>query len=297
MQKVEPLTKILTGVVEAANRAKRKTRPAIMVKISPDEDSEEQVSGICDAVWESGVDGVIVGNTTTRRPDPSPTGYTLPPREAAAMLEQGGYSGPQLFDRTLSLVRKYRRKLDQGPDNSSSPPFPGKTTPEPQPQSTSPPDPPAPQKLDLDTSVKIDATIVRDIAHIKPQTPEAETASKVQPLIRIPTRNNPFSTESADSDASPALSSSNHITQLPPTPTASGPTASSSTPPPMPPRSKNVAAPVVQSERKVIFATGGITNGKQALEILDAGASVAMIYTAVSQSRNTSLSAREGECK
>ncbi|KAJ9654893.1 Dihydroorotate dehydrogenase (quinone), mitochondrial, partial [Neophaeococcomyces mojaviensis] len=32
---------------------------------------------------------------------------------------------------------------------------------------------------------------------------------------------------------------------------------------------------------KVIFATGGITNGKQALEVLDAGASVAMVYTAL----------------
>ncbi|MBE7182161.1 MAG: hypothetical protein INR71_13330, partial [Terriglobus roseus] len=34
-------------------------------------------------------------------------------------------------------------------------------------------------------------------------------------------------------------------------------------------------------KRKVIFATGGITSGKQAQEILDAGASVAMVYTAV----------------
>jgi len=34
-------------------------------------------------------------------------------------------------------------------------------------------------------------------------------------------------------------------------------------------------------EQKVIFATGGITNGKQALEILNAGASVAQIYTAL----------------
>lgn len=35
------------------------------------------------------------------------------------------------------------------------------------------------------------------------------------------------------------------------------------------------------SERKVIFATGGITNGRQALEVLEAGASVAMVYTAL----------------
>lgn len=30
---------------------------------------------------------------------------------------------------------------------------------------------------------------------------------------------------------------------------------------------------------KVIFASGGITNAKQVLEVLDAGASVAMLYT------------------
>ena len=57
LQSVEPLTNILTGVVEAAKKANRKTTPAVMVKVSPDEDSDEQVSGICDAVWESGVDG------------------------------------------------------------------------------------------------------------------------------------------------------------------------------------------------------------------------------------------------
>ena len=34
-------------------------------------------------------------------------------------------------------------------------------------------------------------------------------------------------------------------------------------------------------EPKVIFATGGITNGKQALEVLNAGADVAMVYTAL----------------
>jgi len=35
------------------------------------------------------------------------------------------------------------------------------------------------------------------------------------------------------------------------------------------------------SPQKVIFATGGITNGEQARNILNAGASVAMIYTAM----------------
>jgi dihydroorotate dehydrogenase len=40
-------------------------------------------------------------------------------------------------------------------------------------------------------------------------------------------------------------------------------------------------APAPNSPRKVIFATGGITNGRQAREILDAGASVAQVYTAM----------------
>ena len=40
-------------------------------------------------------------------------------------------------------------------------------------------------------------------------------------------------------------------------------------------------APAPDAPRKVIFATGGITNGRQAREILDAGASVAQMYTAI----------------
>jgi dihydroorotate dehydrogenase len=157
LQNVEPLTRLLSGVVQAVKKIDRKVRPAIMVKVSPDEDSEEQVAGICEAVFDSGVDGVIVGNTTKKRPDPHPKGYILPASEAKLLLEQGGYSGPQLFERTVVLVSKYRNGLD--------------------------------------------------------------ALSK------------------------PASSGSN--------------------------------------SRKVIFATGGITNGRQAREVLDAGASVAQVYTAL----------------
>jgi dihydroorotate dehydrogenase len=110
----ETLTKILSAVVDTAQAVPRKTKPLIMVKVSPDEDSKAQVQGICDAVWSSGVDGVIVGNTTKLRPETSLKG-TLPVQEALALREQGGYSGPQLFDRTLILVNAYRKTLDEGP--------------------------------------------------------------------------------------------------------------------------------------------------------------------------------------
>lgn len=62
LQKTEPLTEILTAVVGAARKVKRKNPVHVMVKVSPDEDSEEDVRGICDAVWDSGVDGVVIGN-------------------------------------------------------------------------------------------------------------------------------------------------------------------------------------------------------------------------------------------
>lgn len=38
-----------------------------------------------------------------------PTGQNLSKIEAADMKERGGYSGPQLFYRTVSIVKKYRR--------------------------------------------------------------------------------------------------------------------------------------------------------------------------------------------
>jgi len=72
LQKIDPLTKILTSVVHVASSVDRNSRPAVMVKVSPDQDSEEEVASICAAVWTSGVDGVVVGNTTLSKPSPLP---------------------------------------------------------------------------------------------------------------------------------------------------------------------------------------------------------------------------------
>lgn len=85
------------------------------------------------------------------------------------MAEQGGYSGPQLFERTVALVKRYRTYLDDG--------------------------------------LRTDSASLRKGELTAPQ-------SEVQ-------------------------------------------------------------------KQKVIFASGGITNGKQALEVLEAGASIAMLYTAL----------------
>lgn len=304
LQRVEPLTNILTAVVRAAKNADRTTKPAVMVKVSPDEDSDEQVSGICEAISRSGVDGVIVGNTTKGRPDPLPAGYSLPTREAALMLEQGGYSGPQLFEQTVKLVKKYKSLLDQDLHQTISSPSTLQLPTSPEPKSQ-PPEPPMKQQpprptTDDTTAEKIEATIQRDLTRLKDNTPEAKADSSAQPLLRLPERNDPPSSAvyKVLPEDPPALSNSSHIDQLPSPeqslarqpasesapsgaspPSSPAPSSSPTSPAPLSPSPPATPSPL--PEPKVIFATGGITNGKQALEVLNAGASVVQVYTAL----------------
>ncbi|KAI4286437.1 MAG: hypothetical protein L6R35_004311 [Caloplaca aegaea] len=269
LQKVEPLTDILTAVVAAARKVKRKTPPKVMVKVSPDEDSDNDVKGICDAVWDSGVDGVVVGNTTKKRPDPTPSAY-LPTYEQRLLLEQGGYSGPQTFARTVALVKRYRTMLDEGAyprnnDNDDSelipPPFTSIPSPLETPAATHPPT----------TDAEIDASVARDKEHIKPPTPEAQAESTSQSIFRIPERNNPFNLSSSSPSPDPSV----------PDATAPSPSSSSIKTPTHPPAPSNHPSSSSAPDRKVIFATGGITTGAQAVEVLAAGADVAQVYTAL----------------
>ncbi|KAL9113009.1 MAG: hypothetical protein Q9227_002874 [Pyrenula ochraceoflavens] len=200
LQQSGPLTQILSGVVQAAKNTNRATKPSVMVKVSPDEDSDDQIQGICKAIWASGVDGVIVGNTTKRRPEPAPTEYQLSPTEQQIMLEQGGYSGPQTFERTLDLVKRYRRALETRPLNDADP--------------------------------------KQSQASVEPESTTSAIKQKVGEAFEAGSRK----VEAAVSTAKPTAGF---------------------------------------EQSKVIFATGGISNGKQALEILNAGASVAMVYTAL----------------
>ncbi|KAI0128126.1 FMN-linked oxidoreductase [Hypoxylon sp. NC0597] len=188
LQAVEPLTRILSAVVDEARRTDRKEKPKVMVKVSPDEDEDTQIEGIVQAVWSSGVDGVIVGNTTKRRNGLVPPGVKLTPKEQLTMTETGGYSGPMMFDRTVDLVRRYRKILDGQSFLSTK------------------------EQAVVDEAVDVSINSLEGtITGISESEPKA---SSTHPL-----------------------------------------------------------------EQKVIFATGGITNGRRALEVLNAGASVAMVYT------------------
>jgi dihydroorotate dehydrogenase len=235
LQATGPLTAILTAVVDAAQDCDRKTKPAVMVKVSPDEDSDAQIEGICAAVWASGVDGVIVGNTTKKRPAPVPQGYIMPADEAKILTEIGGYSGPQMFERTLDLVKRYREKLDLGPPEDE--PTPSRNTSSQQNPSSQPEQSQLQQQTARDPGPQdTKASIKRDTQNLKSEISE----SAAQPLIRLPERH----------------------------------TASSSSPSPFSSTTEPLKA-------KVLFATGGITSGEQCLQILNAGASVCQVYTAM----------------
>lgn len=284
LQASAPLTAILSSVVEAAKTCDRKNKPAVMVKVSPDEDSESQVDGICQAVWASGVHGIIVGNTTKKRPDPIPKGYIMPAKEEKLLTEMGGYSGPQMFERTLDLVKRYRRTLDMGPPaDASAAQDTQKQVETGRPKSVErkadAAEGKAPTAAEKALKVvtenvpteqppeKIEASIARDSQRLKPLTPEAEEVSS-QPLLQLPAHkfSAPEPAAHAQTTAKPpAATSVPNIT-----------TSSASSIAPSPPSSFGGGG-----EQKVIFATGGITNGEQCLQILNAGASVCQIYTAM----------------
>ncbi|KAI0161897.1 FMN-linked oxidoreductase [Hypoxylon sp. FL1284] len=192
LQAVGPLTKLLSAVVDEAQKADRTQKPRVMVKVSPDEDEDTQMEGIVRAVWASGVDGVIVGNTTKRRTGLIPPRINITAKEQRTMAETGGYSGPMMFDRTVDLVRRYRKMLD-GQTLQSVPTM-------------------EPEKVAADEAV--DASIAAVEGTITGVSESDSKQSTTKPL-----------------------------------------------------------------EQKAIFATGGIYDGRRALEILNAGASVAMVYT------------------
>lgn len=212
LQSREPLTQILTAVVKAAKEVPRRTKPAVMVKVSPDEDSEVEVQGICKALWAADVDGVIVGNTTMRRPQPIPEGFVLSQKEAMLLRESGGYSGPQLFDRTVKLVRSYRKILDLGPNKESDGGF------------------------DTET-VTNELTVNYDL----------ETGLEGTSLEVAEDMGNALAEKTRMINTQKGGPGSKKVALLP----------------------------------KTIFASGGITNGRQALEVLNAGANIAMVYTAM----------------
>jgi len=105
MQSRSLLQELLSGVLKArddivsTNKLSRK--PKLLVKIAPDLSADE-IADVAAAVLSSGVDGVIVSNTTIKRP---------PSLLDANKVETGGLSGPPLKPYSLAALRTLRSLL------------------------------------------------------------------------------------------------------------------------------------------------------------------------------------------
>jgi dihydroorotate dehydrogenase len=92
LQRKDPLSELLTRVMEARQR-KAPTTP-LLLKISPDIDDTLQAE-IAEVVLNAGIQGLVVGNTTLTRPAVIP---------ANSAKEAGGFSGPAMLAPTTKLL-------------------------------------------------------------------------------------------------------------------------------------------------------------------------------------------------
>jgi dihydroorotate dehydrogenase len=104
LQSVERLRPLLTAVRAALARVRPVRTPSLLVKIAPDL-SDEAVDEIADLALELGLSGIIATNTTTSR-----EGLGTP-RTAIETLGAGGISGAPLRLRSLSVLRRLRRRV------------------------------------------------------------------------------------------------------------------------------------------------------------------------------------------
>lgn len=90
---------LLKEVVKA--RDALPTRTPVLVKVAPDLDDDE-LKDVADAVLAAGVDGIIISNTTVKRPEGLRSDKDL-------VHQTGGLSGPPLKPLALRALRVLRR--------------------------------------------------------------------------------------------------------------------------------------------------------------------------------------------
>lgn len=98
LQGKEQLSDLLKQVMEAREKTKRK--PPVFVKIAPDLDAQQQ-NDIAEVILNSGVQGMIIGNTTLSRPPSIPENVAV---------ESGGLSGKPLFPLSTQVLASMYKK-------------------------------------------------------------------------------------------------------------------------------------------------------------------------------------------
>jgi dihydroorotate dehydrogenase len=99
LQRKSAVTRLLGKLLEARAKASLRNPPPLLLKIAPDLTAEERVD-LAEAALASGIDGLIVANTTVARP---------PDLTSAAAHEPGGLSGAPLFEPSTALLAEMYR--------------------------------------------------------------------------------------------------------------------------------------------------------------------------------------------
>jgi dihydroorotate dehydrogenase len=99
LQHRDDLERLLNVLTEA--RARGGLHKPLLLKIAPDLD-EPALDDIAEVVLESGIEGLIVSNTTVARP---------PSLRSANAKEAGGLSGAPLFGPSTKLLRQMRKRV------------------------------------------------------------------------------------------------------------------------------------------------------------------------------------------
>jgi len=101
LQEKDALSQLLFWVVHTRDNTKAKC--PILVKISPDIRLDE-LDDIIDIALFRGIDGLIIANTTTTRPESITSNLKI---------ESGGLSGPALFDNTVKMLAHAYVRINQ----------------------------------------------------------------------------------------------------------------------------------------------------------------------------------------
>jgi dihydroorotate dehydrogenase len=99
LQRKSAVTRLIGKLIEARGKTALRQPPPLLVKIAPDLTAEERVD-LAEAALSSGIDGLIVANTTVARP------ASL---ASAAAHEPGGLSGAPLFEPSTALLAEMYR--------------------------------------------------------------------------------------------------------------------------------------------------------------------------------------------
>ncbi|HXS42577.1 MAG TPA: quinone-dependent dihydroorotate dehydrogenase [Stellaceae bacterium] len=99
LQRKSAITRLIARLLEARAKAAPRNPPPLLVKIAPDLSPEERAD-LAEVALSSGIDGLIIANTTVARP------ASL---HSAAAHEPGGLSGRPLFAPSTTLLAEMYR--------------------------------------------------------------------------------------------------------------------------------------------------------------------------------------------